>query len=176
MNFKTFVNFEVILIIYLSRIVLCKSIYNEILYNLAEDHNKRIEKLGECSEPKPELVYISHQINSEYRYTPRATILHRCSDRSGCCRDSDHSCQPVSVENVTLHFMVKKLNKQPNVECIQMVNHTKCDCLKISSTEDQYKSHDIPIHIPCVLDPNLKETKNDDLETKLNKNNSNPKN
>jgi hypothetical protein len=173
--FKKFINFKVLLTICLSRIVLCGNSNKEILNNLAEDHNKLIEKLGECSEPKPELVYISHQINSEYRYTPRATILHRCSDRSGCCRDSDHSCQPVLFENVTLYFMVKKSNKKPNVECIQMVNHTKCDCLKISSTENQYKSHDIPTHIPCVLDPNLKDRKNH-LETKLNKNNSNSKN
>jgi hypothetical protein len=174
MKFKKFGNFKVLLTIYLSRIVLCRNSSKEILNNLAENHNKLIEKFGECSEPKPELVYISHEIYSEYRYTPRATILHRCSDRSGCCRHSDHSCQPVFFQNVTLYFRVKKSNKKPNVECIQMVNHTKCDCLKISSTEDQYKSHDIPIHIPCGL--NLEDRKNYDLETKLNKNNSNSKN
>jgi hypothetical protein len=172
MKFKKFGNFKVLLTIYLSRIVLCRNSSKEILNNLAENHNKLIEKFGECSEPKPELVYISHEIYSEYRYTPRATILHRCSDRSGCCRHSDHSCQPVFFQNVTLYFRVKKSNKKPNVECIQMVNHTKCDCLKISSTENQYKSHDIPIHVPCVLE----DRKNNDLETKLNKNNSNSKN
>jgi hypothetical protein len=174
MQFKKFANFKVLLTICLSRIVLCRNIYKEILYNLAENHNKFIEKSGECSEPKPELVYISHEIYSEYRYTPRATILHRCSDRGGCCQHSDHSCQPILFENVTLYFMVKKSNKQPIVECIQMINHTKCDCLKISSTQDQYKSHDIPTHIPC--DPNLKDRKNGDLETELNKKNSDPKN
>jgi len=150
MKLKGFNKVENFLVFFLLRIVLCKNSDKSIdWYNKAKSHSNQIENLWSCSEPKPELVYISHQNYSEYTYIPRATILHRCSDRSGCCQHTDRSCQPIQVKNVTLFFIVKKFNRRPNVECIQMVNHTKCDCLETSFSDQDYKSDDMPKNISC---------------------------
>ncbi|OTF69439.1 hypothetical protein BLA29_012356, partial [Euroglyphus maynei] len=43
----------------------------------AYEHGIRINEDGQCSRPRPELIYLN---DSKKIYLPRATILHRCSD------------------------------------------------------------------------------------------------
>lgn len=100
-----------------------KSLVNSYLYH-------------RCYKPVETIVYVTHNSNNQdldVYYLPRATLLHRCSDESGCCSDGRMSCQMIQHEIVEIGFFV--VIKYANgtftreTELIQMVNHTECACL-----------------------------------------------
>jgi hypothetical protein len=84
-----------------------------------------------CKEPQPRLIPIEALFNvtSKDLYTPRATVLHRCGEDTGCCPTETMSCVPYEVENVTLIFNVYDTYKrsQSRLE-LHAVNHTLCKC------------------------------------------------
>lgn len=72
--------------------------------NLANAHANRVSKEGSCKWPKPKLVQVGNHTSKTY--TPHCTVLHRCSDETGCCHTDYKTCQPRYKENVTLAFWV----------------------------------------------------------------------
>lgn len=75
------------------------------LGRLASAHAARVSREGYCKWPKPKLIQVPHHTSKTY--TPHCTILHRCSDETGCCHVDYKTCQPLRKENVTLAFWVR---------------------------------------------------------------------
>lgn len=71
---------------------------------LAYEHQVRVSREGVCKWPRPKLVQVGN--HSSKTYTPHCTVLHRCSDETGCCHADYKTCQPRFKENVTLYFWV----------------------------------------------------------------------
>jgi hypothetical protein len=84
-----------------------------------------------CKEPQPRLlpIEILFNVTSKDLYTPRATVLHRCGEDTGCCPTETMSCGPHEVKNVTLIFSVydTQNDSQSTLE-LRAVNHTLCKC------------------------------------------------
>lgn len=109
---------------------------------LAFEHGVRLQIEGNCKDPKPQVTYINSTDPSKV-YIPRGTIVHRCSDQTGCCPDASHSCQAIDKVDVSLYFLTYTLKtsgrhhgrKQPRQEFEQITfsNHTACACRPISS-------------------------------------------
>jgi len=118
----------------------------ENLAFLAFEHGVKVREFGSCQVPRPEIVY-AHTDSPSKVYLPRGTILHRCSDATGCCPQATQSCQPVQSDIVHLYFFTvslvqtnssshqhhhhrhKKLRQQQSVEKLTFINHTQCACI-----------------------------------------------
>lgn len=102
----------------------------------AFEHGLRINEEAGCSRPRAELIYLS---DSNKIYLPRATLLHRCSDLTGCCTHATHSCQPVKVEQVSLYFFsisvqsISRMRQNQNIEKLTFTNHTECGCMPVDN-------------------------------------------
>lgn len=78
---------------------------------LAFEHALKMKKQAKCELPKPTVVYMNQDKEQVKIYMPRATILHRCGQNTGCCeRESEH-CVAVEQEQVNLYFFVIKVEK-----------------------------------------------------------------
>lgn len=140
----------------------------ENLASLAFEHGVKVREFGSCRTPKPEIVYVNSN-NPSKVYLPRGTILHRCSDSTGCCPQAYQSCRPISTQMVDLYFFTvtlvannsqlsssssssssfssyspshhhhrhKKPRQQQNIEKLTYVNHTKCACVDLNSSDDE---------------------------------------
>jgi hypothetical protein len=86
-----------------------------------------------CKEPQPRLLPVEElfDVNSKDLYTPRATVLHRCGEDTGCCPTQSMFCAPQEVDNVTLIFKVYDTqNSTPSIQERQVTNHTLCLCVE----------------------------------------------
>jgi hypothetical protein len=88
-----------------------------------------------CKEPQPRLIPVEDlfNVNSKDLYTPRATVLYRCGEDTGCCPTPAMSCVPVphKVDNVTLIFNVYDThNRSRSQQELQVTNHTLCWCVE----------------------------------------------
>lgn len=72
--------------------------------DLVQMHVDLIYSEGECRRPKPKLIPI--QIDPAKKYFPHCTILHRCSDDTGCCSTDQRTCTAHTEEEVDLYFYV----------------------------------------------------------------------
>ena len=91
-----------------------------------------------CAKPRAELVYLT---DNNKIYLPRATLLHRCSDLTGCCTHATHSCQPSQVETVTLYFFTisvqSRIRQNQNIEKVSFQNHTECTCMPVDHSRSE---------------------------------------
>lgn len=119
------------------------SIENRAL--LAFEHGVRVREFGSCRNPKPVIVYVPTK-NPSKVYLPRGTVLHRCSDQTGCCPHPSQSCQSIESETVHLYFFTvtlviethkpsRKTRHHQNVEKISFQNDTKCACIDYASND-----------------------------------------
>lgn len=69
----------------------------------AQQHFNRVAREINCEIPKPKVVHV--QLDPSKSYVPSCTILHRCGDDTGCCKNTK-TCQPIQKENVDLYFTV----------------------------------------------------------------------
>lgn len=67
---------------------------------LWQEHYEHMLKNSKCQHPKPILVYPPQPLESHLSYTPRATLLHKCSDETGCCQFGEVCTvrDPVSIK------------------------------------------------------------------------------
>lgn len=104
-------------------------------------HGMRINDEASCSKPRSELIYLQ---DTGKIYLPRATLLHRCSDLTGCCPHATHSCQPTTVETVNLYFFTinvqARYRQNQNIEKISFVNHTDCACMPLPADNGRSES------------------------------------
>jgi hypothetical protein len=96
------------------------------------EHFLKVQKFA-CKQPQPRLLPVEDlfSVNSKDLYTPRATVLHRCGEDTGCCPREDMTCVPYKTENVTLIFNVHDTqyhNKSKRE--LQASNHTLCQCVE----------------------------------------------
>lgn len=86
-----------------------------------------------CKEPQPRLLPVEDlfNVNSKDLYTPRATVLHRCGEDTGCCPTQAMSCVPRETDNVTLIFNVYDTqDHSQSKQELQATNHTLCWCVE----------------------------------------------
>ncbi|XP_043653879.1 uncharacterized protein LOC122620465 [Drosophila teissieri] len=99
------------------------------LNKMIEAHLQLMAREGICQVPRPEVVHITRETNTVY--SPRATILHRCSDKIGCC-EPGWTCQMKRNETVVRVFAkVQGRYSEPFV--VPMENHTECGCVKVET-------------------------------------------
>lgn len=67
-------------------------------------HIVRVSQYGSCR-PKMTVIPIAH--NPMKTYNPHCTVLHRCTDGTGCCHTDYSTCQPRRIQSVTLPFYVR---------------------------------------------------------------------
>ncbi|KAK3923227.1 Vascular endothelial growth factor A-A [Frankliniella fusca] len=94
---------------------------------------------GTCKVPKPMVVNVKQQYpDPSKEYVPHCTILHRCTDSTGCCRSSEETCKPKAsaTHKVELAFYTTRVGyKEPIVEMLTFYNETECECVR---TQDRF--------------------------------------
>jgi hypothetical protein len=113
----------------------------------AFEHGVRVREEGACRNAKPQIVYINTTDPSKV-YLPRATILHRCSDLTGCCPHATQTCQPIEMTTVELYFFTvtlqinhthksrqSRVRQHQKIEKLLFTNHTLCGCRRRNSNE-----------------------------------------
>ncbi|XP_054741568.1 uncharacterized protein LOC129246880 [Anastrepha obliqua] len=111
---------------------------------LASEHVKQILKEAACRVPQRHVERI--QRDPSKMYMPHCTVLHRCTDETGCCRSERQTCAPKRTKNVELYFYVRSINeKRGTVERLTFINHTECHCVERSRQQaDEY--HNLPLY------------------------------
>lgn len=116
----------------------------------ANRHLAHVTSSMMCSVPREKVIRITscYPYLSEDIY-PSSTILHECSDASGCCGaksntlgtsfkmsntitgscDDELICAAAEKQIVTLHFHVYDYNGSRHVQELTFLNHTSCSCL-----------------------------------------------
>lgn len=114
----------------------------------AFEHGARVRGEGSCQKPHPTIVYVNTTDPSKV-YMPRATVLHRCSDLTGCCQHPSETCEAAEMTTVELYFLTltlqvqskhknRRVRQSPKVETQWFVNHTRCECRERNSNEAVY--------------------------------------
>jgi len=121
----------------------------------AFEHGARVRQEGACHTPHPTVVYVNSTSPSKV-YLPRGTVLHRCSDLTGCCQHPSEQCQPIEMQTVELYFITitlqvqqssalhqhqlssqyrggRRVRQSPQVEKMLFTNHTQCGCRERNS-------------------------------------------
>lgn len=100
------------------------------------DHIRRVNLEAKCSVPRLKVVNIQEERPSPGKtYLPHCTVLHRCSDDTGCCSFAETKCQAKKQTLVYLYFYTSMLGHQGSkVERLAFYNHTECGCQKIGAT------------------------------------------
>lgn len=60
---------------------------------------------GACKRPQPKLIQIGNHTSKTYY--PHCTLLHRCSDETGCCESDSETCRPSSIEMIDQYVFVR---------------------------------------------------------------------
>ena len=117
-------------------------------YAKAFDHGARVRLEGSCHTPHPTIVYVNTTDPSKV-YMPRATVLHRCSDLTGCCQHPSETCEAIEMQTVELYFITiqlqvqnshknRRVRQSPKVEKIMFTNHTQCGCRERNTNDIGY--------------------------------------
>lgn len=61
---------------------------------------------GACKRPQPKLVPIGNHTSKTYY--PHCTLLHRCSDETGCCELDSETCRPATIEMIDQYVFVRR--------------------------------------------------------------------
>lgn len=128
-------------------------------YAKAFEHGVRVRQEGSCQQPHPTVVYVNKTDPSKV-YLPRGTVLHRCSEQTGCCQNPAETCVASEMQSVELYFITIQLQvsnqhhhhhqqrrgrvrQSPKVEKIFFTNHTMCSCRRapsLASEEANFES------------------------------------
>lgn len=85
---------------------------------LAHAHMNQVLKEATCRIPQKRCQLV--QQDPSKIYTPHCTILHRCSEDSGCCPSRSQICAAKSTHNVELHFFVS--SEYNNTDLFSIIN------------------------------------------------------
>ena len=81
---------------------------------LAFGHGLKVKREAKCELPKATVVYLNQDREQIKIYMPRATILYRCGQNTGCCERESDRCVAIEQKQVNLYFFVIKLEKEFN--------------------------------------------------------------
>ncbi|KAJ9586906.1 hypothetical protein L9F63_019504, partial [Diploptera punctata] len=71
----------------------------------AVQHTLEMNKEGNCKIPRPRVIQVKDVFpHPSKTYIPHCTILHQCTDDTGCCRDESLTCTARKSEPVDLYF------------------------------------------------------------------------
>jgi len=113
----------------------------------AFEHGVRVREEGACRYPKPQVIYVNSTDRSKV-YLPRGTILHRCSDLTGCCPHATQTCQPIQIRTIELYFSTvtlqinhthktrQRVRQHQKIEKLLFTNHTLCGCRQRNESFD----------------------------------------
>jgi len=112
-------------------------------------HVNLMNTIGLCRDPRPQVIY--PPANSHKIYYPRGTLVHRCSDQTGCCPHPGEVCRPDTVAEIEKVFFVNHFaldqryagghrtrlrapvkNFTTATETLTFTNHTSCKCIKLA--------------------------------------------
>ncbi|XP_077548868.1 snake venom vascular endothelial growth factor toxin HF-like [Haemaphysalis longicornis] len=96
---------------------------------LAREHERRVLQDAPCKFPQQRTICLNE--TSSKKYVPHCTLLHRCAPDTGCCATEEEHCQPKTIKNITLHFLVHGPHggeQRTKVETLVFDNHTECEC------------------------------------------------
>lgn len=137
-------------------------------------HVNLMNTAGMCRDPRPVIVY--PQATNNKIYYPRGTLLHRCSDQTGCCPNTGEVCRPDAVADVEKVFFVNHLTihgqrvtghrltprlKTPKqnfttlTESLPFVNHTRCKCVKLAPNAIEHDDRQSVVSRPLVATSSL---------------------
>ncbi|KAH9420843.1 hypothetical protein DERP_001274 [Dermatophagoides pteronyssinus] len=140
-----------------------------IMQDRAILHINLMNTVGLCRDPRPLIVYPPSSTNKIFY--PRGTIIHRCSDQTGCCPNPGELCRPETVENVEKVFFVNyfmlgqqvsagqriaprlkamKTNFTTMTETVTFVNHTSCKCIRLAPNTIEHDDIQSVISRPLV--------------------------
>lgn len=75
-------------------------------YSEALDHSSRMSRETVCRVPRPKVIKVAdHYPSSGKFYVPTCTLLHQCSEDSGCCPGTQ-KCVAKKAVPVILYFYV----------------------------------------------------------------------
>ncbi|GJQ82356.1 hypothetical protein Trydic_g425 [Trypoxylus dichotomus] len=95
-------------------------------------HYLKVQAAGKCRVPIPKVLPVHNEHPSHGKtYIPHCTILHRCSEDSGCCQNQGTKCGPKSQKIVELYFYAHARGVT-HVEKLSFYNHTECACIDIN--------------------------------------------
>jgi hypothetical protein len=122
--------------------ILCNPIDNnfveEDLEHLVKQHINDLKQYR-CKTPQSMVVNSSSLLKniSDYVAIPYQTVIHRCSESSGCCKEH-HICKDKNKESKTLVFKLKKINSHESAiyKAISVENHTECHCVRRKYRDD----------------------------------------
>lgn len=86
-------------------------------------------------EPRPKLVYVRSRYPMVGKtVAPICTVLHVCSDDTGCCSNEAYTCGPKTQVEVIKYFRVKTLEtNKSSIVGLNFINHTSCECKRFNS-------------------------------------------
>ncbi|BET00197.1 Hypothetical protein NTJ_13013 [Nesidiocoris tenuis] len=126
-------------------------------------HHSKIAADGKCRQPQPRVVRAAdYHPSASKTYLPSCTILHQCSESTGCCPMSQR-CGPKRTEKLELAFYAiydvntgghtnhLRPRKALRVERLIFYNHTECEC--------QIRGDEMPRDVLPTLDPPPAEPK-----------------
>lgn len=73
----------------------------------ATAHISRVYSEALCHIPRPKIIPVTAEPSKSY--IPHCTILHRCSDDTGCCHTDAQTCVAKKTNSVELYFYVSFL-------------------------------------------------------------------
>ncbi|XP_021945610.1 uncharacterized protein LOC110843869 isoform X2 [Folsomia candida] len=109
----------------------------------AVEHALKVQTEGACRHPRPKLIRVQEFYPHPGKtYLPHCTILHQCSDDTGCCKN-DLTCSPKTTQRVELSFytITVESNRGSTVERLVFYNHTECEC---RDKQDEMMPRDFP--------------------------------
>ncbi|XP_060663191.1 uncharacterized protein LOC132796142 isoform X1 [Drosophila nasuta] len=113
---------------------LSRRLYASNLRGMAFAHLQRINNEARCRWPQPRVIHINSETSKHY--SPRATILHRCDEGTGCCEEDFMVCSVKTKATVELPFFVKAVGSpRASPQMLSLTNHTECECVSLSAVQ-----------------------------------------
>lgn len=99
-------------------------------------HILRMNKANRCELPLPRVINVFREHSSPgITYIPHCTVLHRCSEDTGCCQNQNTQCAPKTQTQVYLDFYTSSSSRTGlRVVKLPFLNHTECACLPRDSS------------------------------------------
>lgn len=133
-------------IVYCQQLTFPFSIFIRIFTALADQHSRLITDEAQCDVPKQRVMSVPH--SSSTRYIPPRTILHQCTDDTGCC-DVGHKCVAERVQMVSRHFFVSQAPAAPPTarpHCLAPVSGDLHRRRAVHRGADVPEPHQVPLH------------------------------
>ncbi|KAI1292112.1 WD repeat and SOCS box-containing protein 1 [Halotydeus destructor] len=109
---------------------------------LAAHHYSSMVTEAKCSQPAPRVIMLRDIYpGARKKYLPRCTVLHVCSESTGCCPQETETCAPKTQHLVTLYFFAIELTdkgvQRKTIEKLSFANDTQCHCVPMNRVDDE---------------------------------------